>query len=114
MENVDSLVISQYVLLKGRKVLLFPQGTRKSSLDLKNVKFGLYNILHDLSVFHRQDIPVVPASIRYEGGLFYKSAVSVSFAPPRYVSPYLGGSFDRPHEAFMSDVAQDIRALAKL
>lgn len=112
LDDICLVVLAQYVLLNGRNLLLFPQGTRKRT-DPDGVEYGLYNIVRDLAVFHDKVIPVIPASISYRKGWFYQSIAMVSFGEPRDVLSYLDPQQSQPHRLFMGDLMADIRMLSE-
>ena len=111
LEDIDTVVLAQYVLLQRRNLLIFPQGTRKP-VDVESVKHGLYNILHDLALFHGEVVPVIPVGLRYGMGWFYHSIVEVCFGKPCDVSSYLGPHSSKLHESFMREIMKDIRMMS--
>ena len=111
IQHLDSIALAEYVLLKGKNLLHFYQGTRKADHSLNGERYGLFNIASDLSLNHGMNIPIFPSAIWYENLNKWGSRVHISIGEPHGIMPYLKRPLESRHEMFMSDIKEEIRSL---
>ena len=108
VEDLDAVILSQYVILKGNRLLHFYQGTRMPNHSVEGIQYGLYNIASDLIEHHDLSIPILPSAIWYKDVKRWRSAVGVAFGEPLSSRLLLKRTAENRHRHFMYDVKTEI------
>lgn len=109
--DFDALVIAEYVLLKGRNLMHFYQGTRRPNHSLEGEKNGLFYIASDLIEFHNVSIPIIPSAVWYENLNKWGSHVGVAFGDPTTGRLLLNHPVDGRGRFFMDSIKSEVRYL---
>lgn len=90
----DTKVVDTAVekLREGRKLLIFPEGTRSKTGKVGKGKSGAAMIAA------RSGYPVVPAGIVFDGKLHFRSKVTIKYGKPIYPEEFSLSADAQPHE----------------